>query len=150
MALIVLVDMLAAHLAFYTACNHFGSMSHQPSHQWMPCWHTIPKLILEPWAMCPEHALDDLHTNLGIPICLRVVLRGVLAHQFLQSLNPQLPQRLDKQLQDRRLVVGLKYRLGVPEPFGIPDNRIHRERLLVDAFLRDHMPEDSLALAVPR
>ena len=83
--------------------------------------------------MCP--CLVSAH--LGIPVRLWVVLGRVLAHQLLRALNLQLPQRFDEQLQYSWLVIGLEHDLRVSELLDILDNRVHRETLLVDAFLRD-------------
>ena len=77
------------------------------------------------------------------------MLRRMIARHLIQSLNPELSQRFDEQLENRSLAIGLEPDLHVSEPLDILDDRVHRESLLVNAFLRDHMPEHCLALAVP-
>ena len=78
-------------MPFDAPIQDIGRMPNEPSNKRMTCRDPKSKLLLEGRSHSTQHAFDQLHAHLGVAIGLRVVLRGVLPHDLIESLNTQIP-----------------------------------------------------------
>ena len=94
----------------------------------------------------PKVTLNETHADFCAPVRLGTVLRPMLLESLLQSRNPQFPQCFCKLFDNDWLILAFQ---RLAKPRDVIHEGIYSRSALINAFGRESMSENTLALGAP-